>query len=46
MDDSRVRDTAGEYFPVKFLADGDLGAVLTIQEAEKGNGFVWLRISK
>ncbi len=46
VDDSRVRDTAGEYFPVKFLADGDLGAVLTIQDAEKGNGFVWLRISK
>jgi hypothetical protein len=45
-DDSKVLDTAGEYFPVTFLTNGDIGSVLTIQESEKGNGFVWLRISR
>jgi hypothetical protein len=46
QDGQRVRDTAGEYVPVAFLADGSLGAVLPIQESEGGSGgFTWLRIS-
>lgn len=40
----RVRETAGEYFSVVFLADGDLGAALPIQNAEQGDGFAWIRI--
>jgi hypothetical protein len=42
----RVRDPAGEYFPVVFLDDGDLGAVLPIQASERGDGFSWLRIAR
>lgn len=37
-------DPAGEYFPVVFLADGDLGAVLPIQASERGDGFSWVRL--
>lgn len=42
---SRVRDTAGEYLPVTFLADGDLAVASTIQDAEAERfGFSWWRI--
>lgn len=40
-----TRSPAGEYFPVAFLADGDLGAVLPIQGSDRGEGFSWLRLS-
>lgn len=44
--DSVVRDPAGEYLPVVFLSDGDLGVVTPIQNAlENRNGFSWYRIS-
>ena len=42
----RRKDAAGEYFPVLFLSDGDLAAVLPIQGAEQGDGFSWIRISR
>lgn len=42
----RRREPAGEYFPVKFLADGDLGAVLPIQDSEYGDGLSWVRIKR
>ena len=42
----RTADPAGEYFPVAFLLDGDLGAVLPIQESDRGDGFSWLRIAR
>ena len=44
-EDSRIRDTAGEYLPVAFLADGDLAVVTTIQDVEAERfGFSWRRI--
>lgn len=45
-DGGRVRDPAGEYFPVLFLRNGDLGAVLPIQASERGDGFSWIRIHR
>ena len=44
-DAERRQDPAGEYFPVVFLSDGDLGAVLPIQAGEGGDGFAWIRIT-
>ena len=43
-DGGRVRDPAGEYFPVIFLEDGVLAAVLPVQGADRGEGFSWIRI--
>lgn len=41
----RTRDTAGEYVPVAFLSDGDLGVVTPIQNGPGGRGgFTWWRI--
>jgi hypothetical protein len=40
----RVRDPAGEYFPVIFLDGGVLAAVLPVQAAAGGEGFSWIRI--
>jgi hypothetical protein len=42
----RVRDPAGEYFPVTFLKDGDLAAALPVQDAEGRNGFTWIRLRR
>lgn len=42
----RRQDAAGEYFPVVFLASGDLAAVLPVQDAEQGDGFSWIRIAR
>ncbi len=43
--DIRVRDAAGEYVPVIFLADGGLGVVTPIQNGPDGRGgFSWWRI--
>lgn len=40
-----ARDPAGEYVPVAFLADGDLGVVTPIQDSpEHGQGFTWRRL--
>jgi len=40
----RTRDTAGEYVPVGWLADGAVGVVTTVQDmAGKRMGFVWRR---
>ena len=45
-DTVRHRDTAGEYFPVVFLKNGDLGVVTTIQDvAGKRMGFTWWRFN-
>ena len=46
VDGGRTRDPAGEYFPVAFLDDGDLAAVLPVQDANGRNGFSWLRIGR
>jgi hypothetical protein len=46
VEGGKTTDPAGEYFPVAFLADGDLGAVLPIQESDRGEGFSWLRIAR
>lgn len=43
-DGPRTRDPAGEYFPVIFLHEGGLGAMLPVQASEEGNGFTWLGI--
>jgi hypothetical protein len=41
-----VRDTAGEYVPVVFLKNGDLGVVSTIQNQAKSRfGFSWRKVS-
>lgn len=41
-DEKLVRDTAGEYFPVVFLKDGNLAVVTTIQNPAKERwGFTW-----
>lgn len=45
-DGGRTRDPAGEYFPLAFLDDGDLAAVLPIQDAEGRDGFSWVRIER
>jgi hypothetical protein len=45
-DTARHRDTAGEYFPVVFLENGELGVVTTIQNvAAKRMGFTWWRVN-
>lgn len=46
LDAGRVREPAGEYFPVAFLSGGDLGVLLPIQASERGDGFSWIRISR
>ena len=39
------RDTAGEYVPVAYLRDGDLGLVTPLQDARTDRfGFTWWRI--
>ena len=44
--ESLMRDTAGEYLPVIFLSNGDLGVVTTIQNApENRHGFSWYTVS-
>ncbi len=46
IDGSPVRDTGGEYLPVLFLSDGDLGVVAPIQNTPDGHqGFHWYRIT-
>ena len=46
-DGARVRDPAGEYVPVVFLSDGDLGVVTPIQNGADGRGgFSWWRIER
>lgn len=45
-DDERLRDPGGEYLPVLFLADGDLGVAAPIQdEASDRYGFSWWRLA-
>jgi hypothetical protein len=40
------RDTAGEYVPVGWLADGALGVATTVQDVAGGRvGFVWRRFT-
>lgn len=44
--DGEHRDTAGEYFPVIFLSDGDLAVTTTIQNPNTERfGFTWRRIN-
>ena len=44
--DSPTRDSGGEYIPVRFLSDGDLGVVAPIQNPrENRRGFAWYRVS-
>jgi len=46
-DGTRVRDPAGEYVPIVFLSDGDLGVVTPIQNGPDGRGgFSWWRIER
>lgn len=41
----RIKDTAGEYFPVIFLKDGALAAVTTIQDDQAQRfGFKFWRL--
>lgn len=43
--DSPSRDSGGEYIPVRFLSDGDLGVVTPIQNPlENRRGFTWYRV--
>ncbi len=40
-----MRDTAGEYVPVVYLRDGDLGVVTPLQDARTNRfGFTWWRL--
>ncbi len=40
-----MRDTAGEYVPVVYLRDGDLGVVTPLQDARTDRfGFTWWRL--
>lgn len=42
--ETKARDTAGEYVPVIFLADGDLGVATPVQDAHNDRyGFTWWR---
>jgi hypothetical protein len=44
-DGSKRGDSAGEYVPLTFLADGDLGLVTTLQDPNTNRfGFTWWRI--
>jgi photosystem II stability/assembly factor-like uncharacterized protein len=43
----RVRDPGGEYLPVVFLADGDLGVAAPIQDLHGDRfGFSWWRVTR
>ncbi|MCG8462835.1 MAG: glycoside hydrolase [Holophagales bacterium] len=42
--ETKARDTAGEYVPVIFLADGNLGVATPVQDAHNDRyGFTWWR---
>jgi hypothetical protein len=44
-DTIRHRDSAGEYFPVVFLKNGELGVVTAVQDIPaKRTGFTWWRL--
>ncbi len=46
QDGSMTGDTAGEYAPVAFLADGALGLVTPLQDPRDGRmGFTWWRLA-
>jgi hypothetical protein len=45
--ESQVRATGGEYLPVVFLSDGDLGVAAPILNfTEERRGFSWYRVSR
>ncbi len=45
--DPAARNTGGEYLPVVFLGDGDLGVVAPIQHPPGGRqGFAWYRVGR
>ena len=47
MGESQVRATGGEYLPVVFLSDGDLGVAAPIlNPSEERQGFSWYRVSR
>jgi hypothetical protein len=45
--ESSVRATGGEYLPVLFLSDGDLGVAAPVQNIPENRlGFSWFRVSR
>lgn len=43
----RVRDPNGEYVPISFLSDGDVGVVTPLQDPDGlGVGFTWWRLRR
>ncbi len=46
LESARARDPGGEYLPVAFLSDGDLGVAAPVQDARNERfGFSWRRLA-